>query len=116
MDGLQGSAGVNVAVAGGRGVQATSGLNVAGDWQGVQAAPLNVARKIDGLQLGLVNVGGDVKGVQLGLVNVARKVDGVSVGLVPYSQEGRTQAVAWYDTSGREAGQLVHPALQGMKL
>lgn len=99
VEGVQLAGAVNIATGPVDGAQLGAGLNLAEALQGLQLSIVNIGGDVDGLQLGLVNVARDVEGVQLGLVNVARKVDGVSVGLVPYSQEGRTQAVAWFDTS-----------------
>jgi len=81
------------------GVQISGGLNLAERISGMQISVLNIGGDVSGGQVGIVNVARDVDGVQLGVVNVAREVDGVSLGLVPYSQRGRTQAVAWYGSS-----------------
>jgi hypothetical protein len=81
------------------GAQVSGGLNIADRVRGTQLSLVNIGGAVDGLQLGLVNIASDVTGVQLGLVNVARKVDGVSLGLVPYSQQGKTQAMAWYNSN-----------------
>lgn len=83
----------------------TTGLQAAGAFalatqrlRGLQLAPVTVAGDVEGVQFGIVNVGRRVSGLQLGVVNVADEVDGVSIGAVTYSKQGRTQAVAWYDS------------------
>lgn len=78
------------------GVQLSAGMNLAEHIRGMQISVLNIGGDVSGGQIGIVNVARDVEGVQLGVVNVAREVDGVSLGIVPYSERGRTQAVAWY--------------------
>lgn len=98
LTGAQGATFLNVAVAGGDAVQATAGVNVAGDLRGVQAAPLNVARSVDGLQLGLVNVARDAKGVQLGLVNVA-KTSEVSIAPINLIGDGLHRLDVWTSES-----------------
>ena len=99
VSGAQVSGGLNLAAGPVDGAQISAGLNLAERVRGTQLSLVNIGGAVDGLQLGLVNVATDVTGVQLGLVNVARKVDGVSLGIVPYSQQGRTQAVAWYNSN-----------------
>ena len=78
------------------GVQLSGALNLAQRLAGMQISVVNIGGDVSGGQIGIVNVARDVDGLQLGVVNVAREVDGVSLGIVPYSQRGRTQAVAWY--------------------
>lgn len=99
VEGVQLAGALNIATDPVDGTQISGGMNLADGIQGLQLSIINIGGDVDGLQLGIVNVARDVNGVQLGLVNVARKVEGVSLGFVPYSEEGRTQAVAWYDTS-----------------
>lgn len=96
VDGAQAAGVVNVAQGDLDGVQLSAAVNVAEHINGMQFSLVNVGGDVSGGQIGIVNVARDVQGVQLGLVNVAREVDGVSLGVVPYSQRGRTQAVAWY--------------------
>jgi hypothetical protein len=74
-------------------------MNWVGQLEGAQISLINVGGEVTGLQLGLINVAHDVSGVQLGLINVANAVDGVSFGLIPYNHSGRTQMVAWYDST-----------------
>ena len=100
-DALEGAqlAGVfNRAEGGVDGLQLSGGLNLAERLAGLQLSVVNIGGDVSGGQIGIVNVARDVNGFQLGVVNVAREVDGVSLGVVPYSQRGRTQAVAWYGT------------------
>jgi hypothetical protein len=81
------------------GGQLSGAVNIADRLNGMQISVVNIGGDVSGAQIGIINVARDVEGVQLGVVNVARQVDGVSLGLVPYSQRGRTQAVAWYNTT-----------------
>jgi hypothetical protein len=99
VEGAQVAGAVNLAQGDVEGVQVSAGLNLAERINGMQISVLNIGGDVKGGQIGIVNVARDVEGVQLGLVNVARQVDGVSLGFVPYSQRGRTQAVAWYASS-----------------
>jgi hypothetical protein len=99
VDGAQVSGLFNLAQGDVAGVQLSGGANLAERVNGMQISLVNIGGDVSGGQIGLVNVARDVDGVQLGLVNVAREVDGVSLGIVPYSSRGRTQALAWYDTS-----------------
>jgi hypothetical protein len=90
---------VNLAQGDVAGFQLSGATNLADRVNGMQISLVNIGGDVSGGQIGLVNVARDVDGVQLGLVNVAREVDGVSLGVVPYSSRGRTQALAWYDTT-----------------
>jgi hypothetical protein len=99
LSGVQASGFLNVATgSGSEGIQATGGLNVAGDLEGLQAAPMNVAGHVNGAQIGLVNVGGDVQGLQLGLVNIARTSD-VSIAPLNFIGDGLHEVEVWTSES-----------------
>jgi hypothetical protein len=99
VEGAQVSGLFNLAQGDVSGFQLSGGSNLAERVNGMQISLVNIGGDVSGGQIGLINVARDVDGVQLGLVNVAREVDGVSLGIVPYSSRGRTQALAWYDTT-----------------
>lgn len=97
--GLMLAGGVHLQQGTATGLQAAGALSLSSErLQGMQLAAVNVSGDVDGAQFGIVNVGRRVHGLQLGVVNVADEVDGASIGLVTYSKQGKTQAVAWYDT------------------
>ncbi|MDR2732385.1 MAG: caspase family protein, partial [Fibromonadaceae bacterium] len=57
------------------GFQATSALNIAGNFKGVQVAPFNFAGTGNGVQAGVANIYADtLHGAQGAVINIARKV------------------------------------------
>ena len=89
------------------GVQASLGLCVAGDFQGLEASALNISGNVTGLQAAAIcnvtddvtgfqaavicNRTGDVTGFQTSLVNVAEKSRALQVGLINVAKKGGFQ-------------------------
>jgi hypothetical protein len=113
MVGVQGAAGINLALAEARGLQGAAGVNWAsrdltgaqlaagfngtgGTMHGLQGAVLNYAGRTEGAQLGVANVAGVSHGLQLGIVNLSDEDHGLPIGLLSYARRnGILEAMAY---------------------
>jgi len=98
--GVQGSGFLNIATGEEfKGVQASGGLNVSGDLEGVQAGIVNVGKEVNGVQAGLLNVGEKTSGLSLGLVNVAKESDAVTIAPLNFIGNGIHNIDIWASES-----------------
>jgi hypothetical protein len=82
------------------GFQGSAALNMAGDFNGIQAAPFNLALTGNGVQAGVINLYADsLQGVQGSTINIARKV---SIG------QGGVINLAW--DAGKAQGGAINAA------